>query len=87
MHILSNTGDMSATGVFGPAPPGIDLSKTQNGSIVRAVVSLMVIGTLAVILRLASRVMSKKRKLAIDDYLIVVGLVSDFGLFPSSHGM
>jgi len=72
---------MSATGVFGPAPPGIDLSKTQNAAIVKAVISLMVIGTLAVVLRVVARLMSKSKKLAIDDYLVILGLVSGSSLF------
>ncbi len=69
---------MSASGVFGPAPPGIDLSKTQNTSITAAVVSLMVIGSIFVLLRLVARIMAKTRgaTLAVDDYCIALGLVS-----------
>ncbi|KAL2428958.1 hypothetical protein ABEF95_010695 [Exophiala dermatitidis] len=53
---------MSASGAFGPATPGIDLSKTKNGAIIRAVVSLMVIGTIAVMLHFVSQMMREKGK-------------------------
>jgi len=66
---------MSSSGVFGPPPPGVDLSETQNGSIVKAVVSLMVIGTAAVVLRLIARTKQKGVSMAIDDYLVILGLV------------
>lgn len=66
---------MSASGVFGPAPEGIDLNETQNNSIKAAVISLMVIGTVAVFIRLIARTMQKGIKLAIDDYCIALGLV------------
>ncbi|OAG33888.1 hypothetical protein AYO21_12004 [Fonsecaea monophora] len=67
---------MSASGAFGPAPPGIDLSETKNGAVIRAVVSLMVIGTLAVMLRFVSQLMREKGKFSWDDYLIIPALVS-----------
>lgn len=67
---------MSSSGVFGPAPPGIDLSKTQDGPIIKAVVSLMVIGSIFVALRVFARTMQKGISLDIDDYLIILGLVS-----------
>jgi hypothetical protein len=67
---------MSASGVFGPAPPGIDLSKTQNSSIRSAVISLMVIGTVFVILRLVARTIQKGVSLAADDYCVALGLAS-----------
>lgn len=67
---------MSASGDFGPAPPGIDLSQTQNESIRSAVISLMVIGTIFVSLRIIARTMQKGVSLAVDDYCIVMGLVS-----------
>jgi hypothetical protein len=66
---------MSASGVFGPAPEGIDLSKTQNAPIRNAVVSLMVIGTVFVGLRLVARRMQKAASLGLDDFCIILGLV------------
>lgn len=67
---------MSASGAFGPAPPGIDLSETKNGAIIRAVISLMIIGTLAVMLRFVSQLMREKGRFSWDDYLILPALVS-----------
>lgn len=72
---------MSASGVFGPAPEGINLLETQNESIKSAVISLMVIGTIFVGLRFIARAMQKGVKIAVDDYCVILGLVSqdDFG--------
>ncbi|OCL10403.1 hypothetical protein AOQ84DRAFT_289378 [Glonium stellatum] len=66
---------MSASGAFGPAPPGIDLSQNQNGQIFGAVITLMVIGTIAVIMRFIARRTPNSMSLAVDDYLIVAALV------------
>lgn len=66
---------MSATGDFGPAPPGVDLSENQNGQMIGGVVTLMVLGALAVALRVYARFKSKI-DFAADDYLIFVALVS-----------
>ena len=69
---------MSNSGVFGPTPPGINLSQTQNEKVVKAVVSLMVIGTIAVILRFVSQFLRDGRKyLSWDDFLIIPALVSN----------
>ncbi|EXJ70398.1 uncharacterized protein A1O5_06466 [Cladophialophora psammophila CBS 110553] len=70
---------MSASGAFGPAPPGIDLSETKNGAIIRAVVSLMVIGTLTVMLRFVSQLMREKGRFSWDDYLILPALLLAHG--------
>lgn len=67
---------MSASGVFGPAPDGVDLSETQNDSIRSAVISLMVIGTVFVVLRFVARTLQKGVKIEADDYCIILGLVS-----------
>ena len=64
------------SGILGPTLPGIDLSETQDGAIVKAVVILMVIGTILVALRLYARTMQKGITLDLDDYLILLGLVS-----------
>lgn len=64
------------TGDFGPAPPGLDLTENQNGRFLAAVISVAVFGTIAVILRLVVRIRRKEMRLALDDYLIVAGLVS-----------
>lgn len=67
---------MSATGVFGPAPPGVDLSANQNGMMVGGVATLIVLGTLAVALRLYTRTMTRESRFAVDDYLILAAYVS-----------
>ena len=66
---------MSASGDFGPAPPGVNLAENQNSQIFGAVITLMVIGTVAVIMRFVARSTSNSISLASDDYLIVVALV------------
>ena len=68
---------MSNSGVFGPTPEGVDLSETQNVAVSSAVISLMVIATIFVLLRVAARAMQKgvTMALAVDDYCIAVGLV------------
>ena len=71
--------DMSASGDFGPAPPGVDLSESQNGRMYGGVITLMVLGTLAVALRVYARSKTKLR-FAVDDYLIFVALVSRCGV-------
>lgn len=65
-----------ATGDFGPAPPGVDLSENQNGKLLGAVVSVAICGTVAVALRVIVRMKAKDVKLALDDYLVMLGLVS-----------
>jgi hypothetical protein len=68
---------MSVSGDFGPAPPGVDLSENRDASILGAVITLMVVGTLAVVLRIYARTEFKKLShLTIDDYLIFVAMVS-----------
>ena len=66
---------MSASGDFGPAPPGVNLTENQNGQIFGAVITLMVIGTAAVVIRFVARSTSNSISLASDDYLIVAALV------------
>lgn len=66
---------MSASGDWGPAPLGVDLNETQTAKILSPVIAFMVLGVLAVVGRLVSRLKSGSR-IAIDDYLVVVSLVS-----------
>lgn len=65
----------TATGAFGPAPPGTNLTENQNGRMLGAVVPVAVFGTVAVILRLVVRLRAKDVRLAVDDYLILAALV------------
>lgn len=67
---------MSSTGFFGPAPNGVDLSENQNGWIFGTVVTLMVLATLFVTMRLFTRIFAQTGGMAADDYLIIVGWVS-----------
>ncbi|KAM0397154.1 hypothetical protein ACHAQC_004691 [Fusarium culmorum] len=65
---------MSASGDWGPAPAGIDLTENQDGEILRPVVALMTLGILAVAIRLVARWKSGTG-IAIDDYLILLALM------------
>jgi hypothetical protein len=67
---------MKATEGFGPAPPGIDLAENQQDRMLGAVITLMIIGTLAVLLRIFTRVKTSQTNLGLDDFLILVALVS-----------
>ncbi|BAE57074.1 unnamed protein product [Aspergillus oryzae RIB40] len=65
---------MSASGDFGPAPPGVNLSENQNGSMLGAVITLIILGTLSVVLRIYARTEFKKFRFSIDDYLSFAAL-------------
>lgn len=65
-----------SSGVFGLTPDGIDLNETQSTAILSAVISLMVIATIFVVLRVVMRTIQKGTVLAVDDYCIEMGLVS-----------
>ncbi|KAF4463716.1 integral membrane pth11 [Fusarium albosuccineum] len=69
---------MSASGDWGPAPPGVDLSENQTGEILRSVIAFMVIGILAVSGRMFARYKTKA-KLARDDYLLLAALAFAIG--------
>ncbi|KEY74717.1 hypothetical protein S7711_05466 [Stachybotrys chartarum IBT 7711] len=69
---------MSASGAWGPAPPGVDLTETQDGSIIGSVAVMMAIGLTAVALRLYVRATTGPR-LAEDDYFILVALLLGVG--------
>ncbi|EIT73050.1 hypothetical protein AO1008_08619 [Aspergillus oryzae 100-8] len=66
---------MSASGDFGPAPPGVNLSENQNGSMLGAVITLIILGTLSVVLRIYARTEFKKFRFSIDDYLSFAALL------------
>lgn len=67
---------MKATGDFGPAPAGVDLAENQQPQMLGAVITLMIIGTLAVILRIYTRAKSSQTNFGLDDFLIFASLVS-----------
>ncbi|KAF7587763.1 hypothetical protein BBP40_006723 [Aspergillus hancockii] len=72
---------MSVSGDFGPAPPGVNLAENQNAAMLGAVITLMVVGSLSVVLRLYARTEFKKlNHLAVDDYLIFVAMLFAYGL-------
>jgi hypothetical protein len=66
---------MSASGAWGPAPPGVDLNETQSAEIIASVVAIMVIGLSAVVLRIVTRLSRSGPGLAEDDYVILVAAV------------
>ncbi|KAH8804479.1 hypothetical protein F5884DRAFT_407489 [Xylogone sp. PMI_703] len=70
---------MSASGVFGPAPPGVDLSENRNASLRAAVITLMVIGTVFVVLRFIARSWQKGLSIEIDDIFCAIGLLFAHG--------
>lgn len=57
-------------------------SDDQGPAVVAGSIILIVAATLAVIFRLISR-RHKKLKLAADDYLIILALLFDYGMFVS----
>ncbi|KAH9218779.1 hypothetical protein DL95DRAFT_457982 [Leptodontidium sp. 2 PMI_412] len=63
-----------SSGVFGLTPDGIDLNETQSTAILSAVISLMVIATIFVVLRVVTRTIQKGTVFAVDDYCIEMGL-------------
>ncbi|KAJ5211312.1 hypothetical protein N7472_001451 [Penicillium cf. griseofulvum] len=70
----------TATGDFGPAEPGLDLTQNQTGNLLGAVIPVAVLGTTAVILRLVVPMKTNgARKLAVDDYLIIAALLFSWG--------
>ncbi|GAB1316970.1 Rhodopsin domain-containing protein [Madurella fahalii] len=70
---------MSNSGVWGDAPPGVNLAEHQNGDIIGSVVGIMVLGIAAVVLRMFTRLMKTGPGLAIDDYVIVFAAVMGVG--------
>ncbi|KAL1836299.1 hypothetical protein VTJ49DRAFT_5323 [Mycothermus thermophilus] len=70
---------MSASWMWGPAPPGVDLTENQNSDIIGAVVAIMIIGLSAVVLRIFSRLSHSGPGLAEDDYVILVAAVLGIG--------
>ncbi|KAF2498225.1 hypothetical protein BU16DRAFT_287634 [Lophium mytilinum] len=66
-------------GDFGPAPPGMNLADNQNGVTYGAVITLMIIGTVSVVLRFMARMKPGQVQLAMDDWLIVGALIFAWG--------
>lgn len=74
--VLSVLPGMDSSEVFGPPPKGIDLAENQTGQIYGAVVTVLVLATAAVLVRIVAR--SKLKGIggfAVDDVLILVALV------------
>lgn len=67
---------MRVNGDFGPSTPGMDLTEHQTPGMLGAVIALMIIGTLAVILRIYIRVRTSQTNFGLDDLLIFAALVS-----------
>jgi nitrate/nitrite transporter NarK len=76
-HVIQST--MSASGDFGPEPPGVRLDETQNADVIGWVAAIGAIGIMAVILRVIARTKGGA-SLAIDDYFIIAALVTSHWL-------
>ncbi|KAJ5081861.1 hypothetical protein NUU61_010125 [Penicillium alfredii] len=70
---------MSAPGDFGPSPPGVDLSENQKSQMLGAVIALMVVGPLAVLLRVYTRLKTSQAQFGLDDCFISAALFSAYG--------
>ncbi|KAJ5375790.1 hypothetical protein N7517_007796 [Penicillium concentricum] len=70
---------MKATGNFGPAPPGIDLAENQESQMLGAVITMMIIGSLAVLLRVYTRARTTQTHFGVDDFLIFAALWFAYG--------
>ncbi|KAJ5519453.1 hypothetical protein N7453_001875 [Penicillium expansum] len=70
---------METTGDFGPVPPGIDLAENQQTQMLGAVITLMIIGTLAVLLRVYTRAKTSQTSFGLDDFLIFTALLFAYG--------
>ncbi|KAL2130879.1 hypothetical protein VTI74DRAFT_5833 [Chaetomium olivicolor] len=70
---------MAASGAWGPAPPGVNLSEDQNADIIGSVVAIMIIGLSAVILRIFTRLSHSGPGLAEDDYVIIFAAILGIG--------
>ncbi|OQE81609.1 hypothetical protein PENNAL_c0040G02285 [Penicillium nalgiovense] len=67
-------------GNFGPVPPGvIDLAENQQTQMLGAVITLMVVGTLAVLLRVYTRAKTSQTNFGLDDFLIFAALWFAYG--------
>ncbi|KAK4132182.1 hypothetical protein BT67DRAFT_463869 [Trichocladium antarcticum] len=62
---------MSASGDWGPAPPGVDLTENQNADIIGSVIVIVAMGLSAVVLRIFTRLSRTGPGLAEDDYVIL----------------
>ncbi|RSL49834.1 hypothetical protein CEP54_012238 [Fusarium duplospermum] len=69
---------MSASGAWGPAPPDVDLSESQDREILTSVIVMMAIGITAVIIRLTAR-LKARAKLGLDDYCVMAALTFAIG--------
>jgi hypothetical protein len=74
---------MSASGDWGPAPLGVDLTQTQDASVIGSVVANTALAVAAVGLRLFARISRHGPGLGSDDYFILLALVDRT---PSSLG-
>jgi hypothetical protein len=63
--------------VFGPPPPDIDLTKNEISKNNIAVAVLLVLATIAVILRFTARII-QRNPLKADDWTIILALVCSY---------
>jgi TRAP-type C4-dicarboxylate transport system permease small subunit len=59
-------------------PPGLDLTADASGTVIGPVIALLVVSTIAVVLRITSRYIAGQQLLW-DDYLAVLALIFAIG--------
>ena len=64
------------TDVFGPPPPGIDLSENRTPKNNAVMIAMYVLASVAIILRFISRMRVQRVPVEIDDWVIAACLVS-----------
>ncbi|KAF4309085.1 putative integral membrane protein pth11-like protein [Botryosphaeria dothidea] len=70
---------VSIIDLFGPPPPGLDLSEDQSSKLITPVIVVLVFAVATVTLRVITRVTTKSQKMEADDILILFGLLFAFG--------
>ncbi len=74
---------MSVSQPWGPPPPGLDITKDQNASIISSVVIIMIIGLSSVVLRWIARLSKTGPGLGVDDYVVVAAAVCGPSMHPT----
>ncbi|KAI9730001.1 MAG: hypothetical protein M1834_006199 [Cirrosporium novae-zelandiae] len=88
---MSGSSAINITDIFGPAPTGLDLTESETAGNNAAVITLMIVATVTVGLRLYAR-STQKTPLGLDDYSIILALLAAIGtgvdsLIAGTHGI
>lgn len=67
---------MQITDIFGPPPPGVDLSEDQSSTVVAPIAVVLVLAIVGVCLRFTTRHVVEAQRMAADDFFIIFALVS-----------